>query len=413
MKLKLKIDINFKKMSKAPADTIKYIIRGDISVDGVVDKPDVVGAIFGHAEGLLGEDLELRDLQKTGRIGRIEVNISSVAGRSVGKIIIPSSLDMVETSIIASAVEMVDRVGPCGAAISIIDIEDTRAAKRKKIIDRAKELVKKLVIEQIPDSQKIEEEVRGLVQTSQIITYKGYPAGPEMENSETMIIVEGRADILNLLKADIKNTIAVEGTNIPDVVIELTKKKSAIAFLDGDRGGDIILKELLQRTDIDYVARAPKGREVEDLGKKEIIMALRKKMPVSQMKQEETKRAENGQMVKGHLPTGHQEKPRIEPPKEDPEVKIKKALLEELAKTKSSLMAKLFDKETKIITEIEIKDMLTAIQSVKPHAVVFDGIITQRLINGAAENGVKYIAGINQAMISNPRNITIILEKRQ
>ncbi|CEG12918.1 conserved hypothetical protein [groundwater metagenome] len=119
-------------MSKAPADTIKYIIYADVSIDGVVDKPDVVGAIFGHAEGLLGEDLELRDLQKTGRIGRIEVTLNSVAGKSVGKIIVPSSLDIVETSIIASAVEMVDRVGPCGAIIKIINIEDTRSAKRKK-----------------------------------------------------------------------------------------------------------------------------------------------------------------------------------------------------------------------------------------------------------------------------------------
>jgi len=407
-------------MSKAPADTIKYIIHADVSIDGVVDKPDVVGAIFGHSEGLLGEDLELRDLQKTGRIGRIEVNINSVAGRSVGKILVPSSLDMVETSIIASAVEMVDRVGPCGASTTIMDIEDTRAAKRKRIIARAKELVKKLLIEQIPDSQKIEEEVRGLVQTSQITTYKGCSAGPEIETSETIIIVEGRADILNLLKADIKHTIAVDGTHIPDVVIELTKKKSTIAFLDGDRGGDIILKELIQKTDIDYIARAPKGREVEDLGKKEIIMALRKKIPASQLRQEEeTKIVKNGQpqpvqQTRQSLSfTKSMEEPPVEDPKEDPEEKIKNILLEQLLKTNGCLMAKLFDREIKIITEIEIKDMLTAIHSIKPHAIVFDGIITQRLIDGAAENGVKYIAGINQAMISNARDISIILKKRQ
>lgn len=399
-------------MSKAPADTIKYIIYADISIDGVVDKSDVVGAIFGHAEGLLGEDLELRDLQKTGRIGRIEVTLNSVAGKSVGKIIIPSSLDIVETSIIASAVEMVDRVGPCGAIIKITDIEDTRAAKRKKIIDRAKELVKKMMVEQIPDSQQIEEEVRKLVQTSQIITYKGLPAGPEIETSETMIIVEGRADVLNLLKADIKNTIAVEGTNIPDVVIELTKKKSAIAFLDGDRGGDIILKELLQKTDIDYVARAPKGREVEELGKKEIIMALRKKIPTTQLKLEELPESKGEQPKKEHTSSKPPEKPPEEKPKEDPEIKIKNTLLEELQKTKGSLMAKFFDKDIKMITEIEIKDMLTAIQSVKPYAIVFDGIITQRLIDAAAENGVKYIAGINQAMISDTKNVNIVLEKK-
>ncbi len=400
-------------MSKAPADTIKYIIYADVSIDGVVEKPDVVGAIFGHAEGLLGEDLELRDLQKTGRIGRIEVTINSAAGKSNGKIIIPSSLDMVETAIIASAVEMVDRVGPCAAKITVTNIEDTRAAKRKNIIERAKELVKKMMIEQIPDTQKIEEEVRKMVQTGMLTTYKGLPAGPDVETSETVIIVEGRADVLNLLKADIKNAIAVEGTNIPDAVIELTKKKSAIAFLDGDRGGDIILKELMQRADIDYVARAPRGREVEELGKKEIIMALRKKVPVSQLRQEEEKTLKEQLISQQPLPQKPPEEQSTKVPAEDPEKKIENILLEELSKIKGSLMAKLFDKEMKLITEIEIKDMLTAIQNVKPLAIVFDGIITQRLIDTASENEVKYIAGINQAMITDTKNMKIILKKSE
>ena len=99
-------------MAKTYIDTVKYIIYADTEVDGMVDKPDVVGAIFGQTEGLLGEELDLRDLQKNGRIGRIEVDMSPRGGRTMGQIKIPSSLDMVETCIIAAAVETVERVGP-------------------------------------------------------------------------------------------------------------------------------------------------------------------------------------------------------------------------------------------------------------------------------------------------------------
>ena len=60
--------------------TTKYIINAQFEVDGVVEKPDVVGAIFGQTEGLLGEDLDLRELQKTGRIGRIDISVKSRNG---------------------------------------------------------------------------------------------------------------------------------------------------------------------------------------------------------------------------------------------------------------------------------------------------------------------------------------------
>lgn len=266
-------------MAKAPADTVKYNIYADIIIDGVVEKPDVVGAIFGQSEGLLGEELELRDLQKTGRIGRIEVDVSTKAGKSTGKVTVPSSLDMVETSIIAAAIEGVDRVGPCNAKITVKDVEDARTAKRKSVIDRAKELLKKLMDEEIPESGALTEEVKKAVQLSEIGDYRGLPAGPAISGAESIILVEGRADVITLLKAGIKNAVAVGGTNIPKTVVDLSKEKTTIAFLDGDRGGEMILKELSQVAEIDFVARAPRGKEVEELGKKEIIMALRRKTP--------------------------------------------------------------------------------------------------------------------------------------
>ncbi|ODS41557.1 MAG: hypothetical protein A7315_00050 [Candidatus Altiarchaeales archaeon WOR_SM1_79] len=271
-------------MAKAPATTIKYNIYADVVIDGVVEKPDVVGAVFGQTEGLLGEDLELRELQKSGRIGRIEADIKAKGGKSTGKIIVPSSLDKIETAIIASAVESVDRVGPCRAEIKVTGVEDARFSRRRSLVERAKEILKKIMAEEIPDTQTIINEIRESVQIGEITNYKGLPAGPSLEESDSIIIVEGRADILNLLKYGIKNTIAVEGTNVPQAVIDLSKERTVTAFVDGDRGGDIILKELAQTANIDYVARAPKGTEVEELGKKESIMTLRKKIPLNQVR---------------------------------------------------------------------------------------------------------------------------------
>jgi len=57
------------------------VIRAKIEIEGVVDKPDVVGAIFGQTEGLLGEDLDLRELQRTGRVGRIQIAVKSEGDR--------------------------------------------------------------------------------------------------------------------------------------------------------------------------------------------------------------------------------------------------------------------------------------------------------------------------------------------
>jgi DNA primase len=266
-------------------DTTKYIIHSKISADGVIERPDIVGAIFGQTEGLLGADLDLRDLQKTGRIGRIEVMVTAKGGKTKGNIFVPSSLDKVETSILAASLETIDRVGPCSAKIEVFQVEDVRAVKRKKIIERAKLIFTKMFDETVPESQELADEVRQSVRVDEL-TYYGksrIPCGPNVLNSDAIIIVEGRADILNLLRYGIKNTICVGGTNIPPEVAELTKKKTVTAFTDGDRGGELIIRELLQVADIDFVARAPDGKCVEDLVQKEIIRTLRRKVPVEQI----------------------------------------------------------------------------------------------------------------------------------
>lgn len=266
-------------------DTTKYIIHSKINADGVIERPDIVGAIFGQTEGLLGADLDLRDLQKTGRIGRIEVMVTAKGGKTKGNIFVPSSLDKVETSILAASLETIDRVGPCSAKIEVFQVEDVRAVKRKKIIERAKLIFTKMFDETVPESQELADEVRQSVRVDELTHYgkSRIPCGPNVLNSDAIIIVEGRADILNLLRYGIKNTICVGGTNIPPEVAELTKKKTVTAFTDGDRGGELIIRELLQVADIDYVARAPDGKCVEDLVQKEIIRSLRRKVPVEQI----------------------------------------------------------------------------------------------------------------------------------
>ncbi|MCK4492166.1 MAG: DNA primase [Candidatus Altiarchaeales archaeon] len=376
-------------MAKAPTDTIKYNIYADIRIDGVVEKPDVVGAIFGQSEGLLGEELELRELQKTGRIGRIDVDIKAKVGKSKGTIIVPSSLGMVETAIIGATIESVNRVGPCNANIKITEIEDARSAKRKSVISRAQGLLKKMLDDSVPETEKLTEEVKKGVQVGEITTYDGLPAGPGVKSSDSVILVEGRADILNLLRCGIKNAVAVGGTNIPKAVIELSKQKTSIAFVDGDRGGEMILKELSQVADIDFVAHAPKRREVEELGKKDVIMALRRRVPVNQS-------------------GGAQ---RVNKEKKDEVVDKRRDLLKLLDEVKGTLSARLYDEKLGLITEIETKDLVDSLSGVQPYGVVFDGIVTQRLVDAAAASKVKYLVGVNQSSISDTKGVGILTGK--
>ncbi|MFC7228175.1 DNA primase DnaG [Salinirubellus salinus] len=260
-------------------DTAKYLIHADIETSGVVERNDVVGAIFGQTEGLLGEELEIRDLQDSSKVGRIDVEVTSENGRSTGELTIATSLDKVETAILAAALETIDRVGPCRSTISVRSIEDVRAAKRREVVERAKRLLAESFDGAVMSSDELVEEVRNAVRVADITEYEGYPAGPRVADSDAIIVVEGRADVLQLLKYGVKNAVAVEGTDVPEAVAGLTKERTVTAFLDGDRGGDLILKELAQVGDVDFVALAPPARSVEDLERHEVMAALREKVP--------------------------------------------------------------------------------------------------------------------------------------
>ncbi|OYR41714.1 DNA primase [Halorubrum sp. Ib24] len=260
-------------------DTEKYLIHATIAADGVVERSDVVGAVFGQTEGLLGEELDLRDLQESSRVGRIDVSVQSENGQSFGEVTVASSLDKVETAILAAALETIDRIGPCQASVEVTSIEDVRAAKRREVVERAKELIAGGFEETSLASDDILEEVREAARVEGIVDYEGLPAGPRVGDSDAVIVVEGRADVLTLLECGIKNAVAVEGTNVPDAVAELTADRTVTAFLDGDRGGELILRELAQVGDVDYVAFAPPGESVEDLDRNAVFESLRGKVP--------------------------------------------------------------------------------------------------------------------------------------
>ncbi len=402
-------------MGKISPVSSKYVINTSIETDGTVDRPDIIGAIFGQTEGLLGADLELRELQRSGRIGRIDVKIETRNGKTEGKIIVPSSLDKSETAIIGAAMETIQRIGPCNASVKVENIEDVRVAKRNFIISRARELLKTLTEAVLPDSQEITNEVSQSVRVMDIVEYgkDKLPAGPAIDESEEIIVVEGRADVLNLLKHGFKNVIAMNGTSVPQTVIELSNKKTITAFVDGDRGGDLIIKELSQVAEIDYAIKAPDGKEVEELTKKEIHKALRGRMAVEQMKLDiERRNPERGQFQM--RPRMGYQKLRSELPRPIPrksEISFEqrsnfKKMLEDLIGTRG---AYLLDQNLTILGKVPISELSSTIGNLNSvFAVVLDGEVNSEIIDIAEKANVKFLIGKESGIDLNETNIDIL-----
>jgi DNA primase len=404
--------------------TTKYLIHAQITANGIVEKPDVVGAVFGQTEGLLSNDLDLRELQRTGRIGRIQVNIHSNSGRAKGEIVIPSSLDRVETAILAASLETINRVGPCEAEIRTTKVEDVRAVKREQVVNRAKEIYKKMVESVGPTSTRMIEEVREAMRVHEISEYgeDRLPAGPSIHTSDAIIVVEGRSDVLNLLKYGIKNTVAVEGVSVPRSIGELSKKRTTTAFVDGDRGGELILKELLQIGEVDYITRAPKGKEVEDLEKDEVLIALRDKVPTAQFLATTNILNESGGNSNNHKKDNrhnkrHQKYNRHEkqhaqkapePEVEDDEVTLMKDMLKEFEGTGCGAI---LDEALNMTKEVEVENIYEEIKNIEGTAdtVIFDGVISQRLVDVASEKGIKKLVAFKSMnIVKKPQNVKLI-----
>ncbi len=472
-------------MAKTYIDIVKYMVEAKFEINGLVEKPDIIGAVFGQTEGLLGSTLDLRELQKNGKIGRIEIEQSILGNKTQGRLFLPSSLNRVETCILAAAIESVDRVGPFETSFKVEKVEDTRDEKRKHIIERAKDLVKTLLATEMPDSKEISELVETDVKASTISTYgqEALPAGPDVGKSDDVIIVEGRADVLNLLRNDISNVVAVGGASgtIPRSVISLCGEKDATLFVDGDRGGEMIIKELLEQADVDFIARAPDGKEVEELTRKEIIKALRSKIPIEQFLQQNNKYREyrkhddDAKMQAKHKHNAPQEyqhdahemydthnaynanaqyeahdarqqdnkiispshivqnmsrqaqQPSPAPstvsseeefglhevgsgdamdsiPKMDTSNFPEKKYTDALEELHNTLRGRLYDQSGNLIKEVPIRELMQAIQETKGVSViVFDGIITQRLIEFAYSSNVQQIYGIRSNQAIKPR----------
>jgi len=402
-------------------DTTKYLIHINLAAEGVVEKPDVVGAIFGQTEGLLGEDLDLRDLQRTGRVGRIDVQIVSKKGETAGNILIASSLDRAETAILAASLETIDRVGPCVARVTVDSIEDIRVSKRRQIVDRAKEILIERFDEGTIDSNELLDDVRQSLRVEKIgsLGEEKVPAGPNVLDSDAIIIVEGRADVLNLLRYGIKNAVAVEGTNIPRTVIDLCEKKTATAFFDGDRGGELILRELLQVADIDFVAFSPRGKSVEDMTRKEVIKTLRNKVPVEYVREhyfEES--AELPQDLKSSRGSGEREsRDRVvkssQPakPARDTISRIPQTLRDHIDDVRGHGLARFLSPDLTIVRETKSDEIDKVLESVDPAAtgLIIDRSLDQRLLDRLMAKGFEYITARDfKGIIKRPVNVRLL-----
>ncbi|MBI4163626.1 MAG: DNA primase [Candidatus Aenigmarchaeota archaeon] len=419
-------------MSKLAPTSTKYLIRANIKATGVVEKPDVIGAIFGQTEGILGSELNLRELQRTGKIGRIEVKIKSEQGKSEGTIIIPSSLNSSETALIAATLETIDRIGPCTAVIKLEKVEDAMEDKRSAVISKAQEILKSMMETSEPSIEDVSEQIKESVRSGEITSYQGLPAGPDIETAESIVIVEGRADVLILLKYGVRNAIAAEGTSVPKQLADITKGKETTVFVDGDRGGQLIVTSLLQVAEIDFVARAPEGKEVEELSKKEVFKALRDKITVEQFKleiqsgkphkpessEEKSEPRQPGRMMRPHLrtdrdsyrPRRHESRPyesRSSSSSYSKPVRLKTDQKEEFTKVLDELVgtraACIFDAKKQLMGRVPVKELSNILRTIEnPHTVVFDGKVDFEIENSARRKGVKFLVGMEKEHINSP-----------
>ncbi len=402
-------------------DTTKYLIHISLTAEGVVEKPDVVGAIFGQTEGLLGEDLDLRDLQRTGRVGRIDVQITSKKGETSGEILISTSLDRAETAILAASLETIDRVGPCVSHVTVASIEDIRVSKRRKIVERAKEILIDRFEDGTIDSDELLDDVRQSLRIEKIgsIGDEKAPAGPNVLGSDAIIIVEGRADVLNLLRYGIKNAVAVEGTNIPKTVIDLCEKKTTTAFFDGDRGGELILRELLQVADIDFVAFSPRGKSVEDMTRKEVIKTLRNKVPVEYVRDQyfedsaELPPDLRGARTVSEEIHGQDKKPKHAAPQKRPRdlQKGPLTLRDHIDDVKGQSLARFLADDLTVIKELRSDEVEKAIDSLDATAsgLVLDRPVDQKLLDRLVWKGLSYVAARDfKGIIKRPLTIRLM-----
>ena len=383
-------------MAKISPVSIKYIIHAKFEASGAIEKPDIIGAVFGQTEGLLGDELEMRELQKSGKIGRIEVSLEYGDGKTFGEIEVPTAMDKTETAIIAAALETIERVGPTDTKITIEKIEDVRGSKRDYILERAKKLMEKL--SDFSEVDEMSEEIKSHVKVSKIQTYgtENLPCG-DLSGKE-VIIVEGRADVINLLKKGIKNAIGMNGTKFPKTLKELTEEKEAVLFVDGDRGGELIIKNVTENANISYIASAPEGKEVEELTGKEILQALRKKISTEEYFGKKARYESRDELKREKI----QEIKKIS-------TKEKEKIREEISDLTGSRSALIFNKDLEVIRRIPIGKLVifdARELSEEPYVIAIDGTATPRIIESCERLGCSNLIATN--FVSSDTEINLV-----
>ena len=414
---------------------VKYHVKLKFDVDGLVEKADIIGAIFGQTEGLLGPEMNLNELQKVSKVGRIEVNVETKGNMTKGDALIPMSTDISTAALIAAAIESIDKVGPFPAKFGLVGIDDIRAIKKKVIVDRAKKIVQDWATRTISEGDEMLKDVYDASKPGKLTSFgkAQLACGTGVFDSPWIILVEGRADVVNLLRAGYDNAIAIEGARIDETVTKLTEGKRVVAFLDGDRAGDLILKELHGVVKIDKVLRAPTGKEVEECTPLEISEILKdvfsSEVPSVQQPVYPT-----------HQPSHHQQQHHYErrnyrrerdqqedyraPPSRQPEAlesaqpakgtlvedstEIVSAVRDVYPQINETLEAVLLDGSMNTLLKVPVSEVIKRLTSAEGgKLLVIDGIVTQRLVDAADRAGIEYIVGHRMTDLKKPSDIRI------
>lgn len=357
-----------------PSGIVKYHVKLSFDVDGLVERADIIGAIFGQTEGLLGPEMNLNELQRVSKVGRIEVTTSATTNTTTGEALIPMSTDIDTASLISAAIESIDKVGPFDCKFKLNAIDDVRATKRDDIIKRAKEIKQKWATKTISEGETMLKDIHeGTSTSSKLTTYgKGkLPCGVGIFESPWIILVEGRADVINLLRAGIDNALAIDGARIDESIKDLCETKDkVVAFLDGDRAGGFILKELKSLVDIDVIHRAPEGVEVEECTPQQIADIL--KDTIEEM-------------------NNPKPKPTLSDQNDKPMAEIAEKTFADINETLEAIGLDANKSEIFKVPISELVSKLSTQSGIK--YLILDGIVTQRLVDGAKQAGIECVIG--------------------
>ena len=393
---------------------VKYHVKLKFEVDGIVEKADIIGAIFGQTEGLLGPEMNLNELQKVSKVGRIEVNVDTKSNTTKGDALLPMSTDISTAALISAAIESIDKVGPFQGKFLLVGIDDIRAIKKKVIVDRAKKIIQEWATKTISEGEEMLRDVYDASKPGKLTSFgkAQLACGTGVFDSPVIILVEGRADVINLLRAGFDNSIAIEGAKIDETITNLTSGKKVIAFLDGDRAADLILKELQGLVKIDKVLRAPTGKEVEECTPLEITDILKDvieptveqyEVPIQHQKGVKKSKTYENNNLAYQEPSNFNNGEKLT---DDPQ--ITSAVKEVYPQINETLEAMILDNSMQVLLKVPVSEIIKRLDSLEgARFLVMDGIITQRLIDAAYRAGIEYVVGHRMAELKKSPEITV------